>query len=161
MPATCAFLSMCWLLAFNRGCDWCCGDQMLGRASSLLCSCSPVWGRVCSPAVEVVVPSSVSELWCEVDSTGVLPLGEELLSIPPPKHSVDAPLALALSLQRYRWYNSTKATKRGLRLQPCFQCPVAPEDLLRFQPCRGLWATHWGLHTPRAPTGGAMPLCER
>lgn len=57
---------------------------MLSRASSLLCGCdSPAGGRVCSLVVGIDTSRSVSELWCEAGRTGVLPLGEKPLSIPP------------------------------------------------------------------------------
>ena len=57
---------------------------MLSGASSLFYGCqSPVGGRICSPVVGVDAPRSTSELRCEVGRSGTLPLGEELLSIPP------------------------------------------------------------------------------
>ena len=66
-----------------------CGDQslqwILSRASSLLCGChSPVGDRVCSPVVGVEAPRYISKLLqCEIGKTGVLPLGEKPLPIPP------------------------------------------------------------------------------
>lgn len=52
-----------------------------------LCYHSSVRGRICSPVFGVDTPRSVSELWYEVDGTGVLLLGGEVVSIPPQKLS--------------------------------------------------------------------------
>ena len=75
------------LVPLIRGCAWCCDQNlhwMLGRDDSLLCGChSPVGDRVGSPVVGVEAPRSISKLQYEVDGTGALPLGQELLRIPP------------------------------------------------------------------------------
>ena len=61
---------------------------ILSRASYLLYTChSPVGDEVCSPVIAVEAPKLVSELWYEVDGTGVLLLGVQPLCIPPQKLS--------------------------------------------------------------------------
>ena len=57
---------------------------MLNEDYSLLCGChSSFRGRVCSPVVGVEDPISSSMLQCEVNRTGVLLLGNELLHVFP------------------------------------------------------------------------------
>ena len=79
MPLSSVYAGRC---PFDRRSDWCCGGQslpwLLVRASSLLCGCRcPVGSWVCSLAVGVEAPRSISELWRVVDGIGALALGEE------------------------------------------------------------------------------------
>ena len=68
--------------------DWGRGDLslpwILSGAYPLLCGCHcPVRGGVCSLAVGVEAPRSVSDPQCEVGRIGALPLWEKSLSCPP------------------------------------------------------------------------------
>ena len=74
-------------------------------------------GRVCSLAVGVESPRSISELQCEVDGIGALPLGEEPLSIPPLEQSTGA-CALLYCVAPTMGF--TKYAAVGTAPWPCF-----------------------------------------
>ena len=65
----------------DRRCNWCRGDQSQWRLLFALWSSLPCQGQGLLPSWWSVSPWSDSELYCEVARTGVLPLGEGLVSI--------------------------------------------------------------------------------
>ena len=82
----CILLSVCWALSLWLGVWllfwWSETALDIKQSSSLFWGChSLVSGRICSPVFEIKSLTSVSELWCEVSRTGVLPAGEEPLGI--------------------------------------------------------------------------------
>ena len=72
-------------------------------------------GKVCSLVVGMETPRSISELQCEVDGIGALPLGEEPPSIPPLERSTGA-CALLYCLAPTMGF--TKYTAVGTALGP-------------------------------------------
>ena len=86
-------------------------------------------GRVCSLVVGMETPRSISELQCEVDGTGALPLREEPLSIPPLEWSTGA-CALLYCLACTMGF--TKYTAVGTALGPAStigMLEISPGDL--------------------------------
>ena len=96
-----------------------------------LCYHSSVRGRICSPVFGVDTPRSVSELWYEVDGTGVLLLGGEVVSIPPQKLS-SGNCALWYHLSLSVW--AIKYTISGTGLGPASSVgmPAIDTVFLRF-----------------------------
>lgn len=86
------------------------GASSLGSLLSQLCQ-----GRICSPVFCVDTPRSVSELWYEVDGTGVLLLGE--VSEGPPQKLSAGKCALWYHLSPSVW--AIKYTVSGTGLGLC------------------------------------------
>jgi len=93
-------------------------------------------GRVCSLVVGMETPRSISELQCEVDGTGALPLGEEPLSIPPLERSTGA-CALLYCLACTMGF--TKYTAAGTALGP-----ASTIGMLEISPGDLRWCFHKG-----------------
>ena len=86
-------------------------------------------GKVCSLVVGMETPRSISELQCEVDGIGALPLGEEPPSIPPLERSTGA-CALLYCLAPTMGF--TKYTAVGTALGPAStigMLEISPGDL--------------------------------